>query len=176
VIASLPVSHEIVETVVKYLVPLYTVKPELLHTFWHRGALCIEPDAADYRLIIGRHGRNLEALRCVASFAARPATATIEVIEPDRPSEKLPEKALVKNDDRKAAGDSWLQVYLASLLFAMDVKATYDEPASPEEFTTVLSARTSTPIDAITRRSISILFGAIGRMNGRNVRVHISHE
>lgn len=168
----------VIERVVAALVPLYTIHPERMKTFWRRDAYYLQPDDADYRLIIGRSGRNLEALRLVADFAVRPGNARIEVIEPERSSQPLPPLAMVENKDHPASESKLLA---DQLLAVLDLICGSDVPpvattSSAEPCTTVISASSPIEIDPITRRSLSILFGAIGRIRGRNVRIHLNHH
>ena len=157
--------------------PNYTVQPEKLRTFWRRDSFYLQPQDADYRLIIGRNGRNLEALRLVADFACRPSRAYIEVMEPERSTEPLPARPMVGNQDQPKNSDERLVKELALALGIMGAEPVGQlTTAHPEDFTTSLSVTTCVPVDAITRRSLSVLFGAIGRVRGRNVRIHINHE
>lgn len=160
---------------IEQLIHTFITKPSVLKVVQRNGTVFLQPDVQDCRLVIGKNGRNIEALESIANLMAQPDKVKLEVSEPGSFTGQLQERPLVSNSDRGEDDDipfiNAVKRTLEACGYGHDVMVGF-----PDEYTTSIIARVDRPMELEEKKSFSIIFGAMGRIHGRNIRIHINDD
>ena len=154
----------------KLLIQGYVLHPDHVRISNRSDSAYIEVHDQDYRLVIGREGRNINALRAVCRFMG---ADKIEVVEPSRCTPNIQPRPLIHNDDWDADTDKRLLDLVCKIISHSGEEITnYTiEYNNDDPYTSELIVVTKDQMDPEVKRSISTIFGAIGRKHARNIRV-----